>query len=186
MPFFRYDGCRGSRHGHGPFGRGRGERGAHHGGGRGGRILDHGDLRFVILQLLAEKPRHGYEIIKAMEEKTGGAYSPSPGVVYPTLTLLDELGYAATEPGEGSKKAYAITPEGQALLNANRATTEAIFARLAEVAAATTGGAPQVRRAIENLKLALRMRLGRGPLSEEQLRLITAALDNAATTIEQI
>jgi DNA-binding PadR family transcriptional regulator len=185
MYFYRVHGCRSARYGHGPFARERGRYGQHHGGGRG-RVLDHGDLRFVILQLLAEKPRHGYEIIKAIEEKTGSAYSPSPGVVYPTLTLLEELGYAATVPGEGTKKAFAITPEGQALLDANRVTTEAIFARLAEIAAASAEGMPQVRRAIENLKLALRMRLGRGSLSEEQVRRITAALDTAATTIEQI
>ena len=76
--------------------RGQEFRGGHgRGGRRGGRVLDHGDLRLLILRLLEEKPRHGYEIIKAIEEQVGGAYSPSPGVVYPTLTLLEELGHAA-------------------------------------------------------------------------------------------
>jgi len=85
--------------------------------GRGGgrwndRIFDHGDLRFVILQLIAESPKHGYEIIKAIEEKLGGSYSPSPGVIYPTLTLLEELGYARLEASEGNRKLYAIAPDG--------------------------------------------------------------------------
>ncbi len=173
----------GSRHGHDHH------RDDHrHGGGRSriGRMFDHGDLRLVILQLLAEKPRHGYEVIKAIEERLGGAYSPSPGVVYPTLTMLEELGYAAPSPGEGSKKPFAITAEGQAYLDSNRATVDAIFARIAEVGAAQAGGpAPPVLRAMENLKLALRMRLARGPLGEAELRAVTAALDAAATTIEQ-
>src|SRR4051812_29513641 len=87
----------------------------HQGGGRGrrlGRVLDHGDLRYVLLHLVAEKPRHGYELIKAIEEKFGGMYSPSPGVVYPTLTHLDELGYLRTEAGGGTMKLYSITDEG--------------------------------------------------------------------------
>src|SRR5690242_19960708 len=85
----------------------RGEFGFHHGrhGGLGGRmrgrraerVFDQGDLRYVILKLISEAPRHGYEIIKAIEEQVGGAYSPSPGVIYPTLTLLEELGYIAAQ-----------------------------------------------------------------------------------------
>jgi len=71
---------------------GRGLRG-HHGPRRAERVFDQGDLRFVILKLISQAPSHGYEIIKAIEEKVGGAYSPSPGVIYPTLTLLEELGY---------------------------------------------------------------------------------------------
>src|SRR5438552_19040211 len=102
----------------------RGFRGGRHNGRRGGRrhsrIFDHGDLRFVILQLIAESPKHGYEIIKAIEDKLGGAYSPSPGVVYPTLTLLEELGYATLSASEGSKKLYSITQEGFAYLDSNR------------------------------------------------------------------
>jgi DNA-binding PadR family transcriptional regulator len=179
-----------NRHAHDGFGRG--ERfGRGHGrfGGRMrlGRMFDHGDLRLVVLQLIAEKPRHGYEIIKAIEEKLAGAYSPSPGVVYPTLTMLEELGYAALGAAEGSKKPYEITPEGQAHLAANRAAVDAIFARMAEVSAAHGGGpAPQIVRAMENLKLALRMKLASGPLSDERVRRIAAALDAAATEVDQI
>ena len=170
---------------HGMFGRGRHE----HGGGRGrlGRMFDHGDLRTVILQLIAEKPRHGYEIIKAIEEQSAGAYSPSPGVIYPTLTMLEELGHTTTAASDGNKKQHSITPEGEAYLAANRGLVAAILARIQEVRDAHGGGpAPQILRAMENLKLALRMRLSRGPLSEEQRRLVAARIDAAATDIEQV
>jgi DNA-binding PadR family transcriptional regulator len=178
-------GERGERCSHGMFGRGRHE----HGPGRGrlGRMFDHGDLRTVILQLIAEKPRHGYEIIKAIEEQLAGAYTPSPGVVYPTLTMLEELGYTTTTTTDGSKKLHTITPEGEAYLAANRSVVASIIARIKEVREAHGGGpAPQILRAMENLKLALRMRLSRGPLSEEQIRRAAACIDAAATEIEQI
>ncbi len=156
------------------------------GGHRRGRVFDQGDLRYVILALIAEKPRHGYELIKAIEEKLGGAYSPSPGVVYPTLTLLEELGHARVSADAGGKKLYEITPEGTAFLAANRATVDAIFGRMAEVSAAQGGEpAPPILRAIENLRFALRLKLARGGLSDEQVRDITAVLDDAARKIEQ-
>ena len=169
--------------GHGRHhGRHRGERG----GGRRERVFDHGELRFVILHLIAEKPRHGYEMIKAIEEMAGGTYSPSPGVVYPTLTMLEDLGYAAAAPEEGGKKLYAITPEGQAFLAANRPAVDAILARLAEVSAGQGGRrVPQVLRAMANLNLAVGMRLTRGSLDEAQLKTVTAAIDAAATAVEQ-
>jgi len=164
-----------------------GRRHRHHGGERGrGRVFDQGDLRYVILGLIAEKPRHGYELIKAIEDKLGGAYSPSPGVVYPTLTLLEELGQARVSADTGGKKLYEITPEGTAFLEANRATVDAIFGRMAEVNAAQGGEpAPPVLRAIENLRFALRLKLSRGGLSDEQVQTITAVLDDAARKIEQ-
>ena len=168
--------------------RGRGERhgGRHGGGGRLARFFEHGDLRLVILALIAEKPRHGYEIIKAIEERVGGAYSPSPGVVYPTLTLLEEIGHVTVEASTGAKKLHAITPEGQQFLDANRTAVNALFARIAEAGEARSGAfSPQLVRGMENLKLALRLRVSRGPLSEEQARRIAAALDAAAVAVEQ-
>ena len=170
-----------------PFGRRFGRR-RHHwgaGGGRRGRVFDHGDLRFVILTLIAEKPRHGYELIKAIEDKVGGAYSPSPGVVYPTLTLLEELGHATVSASEGGKKLYAITADGSEFLAANQATVDAIFSRMAETSAAQREPAPQILRAMENLRFALKLKLTRGSLSETQVRDITAILDEAAGRIEQ-
>ena len=89
-------------------------------GGREGRMFDSGELRLVILALIAEKPRHGYEVIKALGERVGGDYSPSPGVVYPTLTLLEDMGYASASVDAASRKLYAITPEGQAHLDDNK------------------------------------------------------------------
>jgi DNA-binding PadR family transcriptional regulator len=156
-------------------------------GGRLGRLFAHGDLRLVILHLIAEKPRHGYEIIKAIEEQVGGSYSPSPGVIYPTLTLLDELGYVTVSTGDGAKKLHEITAEGRAFLDANRRAVDALLARMAETSRAHGGGpAPQILRAMENLKLALRLRLSRGPLSEEQINAVAATLDAAATGVERI
>jgi len=152
-------------------------------GGRAGRPFDHGDLRFVILHLISEKPRHGYEVIKAIEEMAGGAYSPSPGVVYPTLTMLEELGYVSVAAAEGGKKLHAITPEGAAFLAANRDAVAAVLGRAAE--AGRAGGVPpQIVRAMENLRVALRLRLGRGGLDPERVRAIAAAIDAAAAEAE--
>jgi DNA-binding PadR family transcriptional regulator len=181
----------GDRHARGGmFGMGGGRFGSHrHGGGHGGRLgrfFDHGDLRYVLLGLIAERPRHGYELIKAIEEKFGGMYSPSPGVIYPTLTLLEELGYIRPESAEGPRKQFVITPEGAAFLAANQAVVDRIFARIAEVSHAYAGGpAPEIRRAMHNLEAALTIRLGRGPLSADQVRAVTAVLDRAASEIEQ-
>ena len=150
-----------------------------------GRFFAHGDLRLVVLHLIAEKPRYGYEIIKAVEERVGGAYSPSPGTVYPTLTMLEELGHVTVSGGDGGKKLHAITEEGRAYLDAHRATVEALLARMDEAGRAHGGPAPQILRAMENLKLALRLRLSRGPLTEAQVNEVAAALDAAATALER-
>ena len=154
------------------------------GGGRGGRMFGHGGLRLVLLQLICTKPSHGYELIKAIEERVHGAYSPSPGVVYPTLTLLEELGHVSVTT-EGARKRYGITDEGQAFLAANRAAVDALLARMDESGPAG-GRPPQVIRAIENLRLAVRMRLGRGPLTEAQIDAIADTLDAAARQIDRV
>ena len=100
-------------------------------GGRGGfgnnfrigRMLASGDLRLVALYLIEQQPRHGYDLIKAIEEKTQGLYSPSPGIVYPALTYLEEADFVTSSP-EGNKKLYAITDSGRAHLNENREAVE--------------------------------------------------------------
>jgi DNA-binding PadR family transcriptional regulator len=97
---------------------------------RAAKMLASGDLRLIILALLSEKPRHGYEIIKAIEEHSSGVYSPSPGMVYPALTYLEELGHTASE-SEGTKKLYRITEAGTAHLNENRASVEETLEQLA-------------------------------------------------------
>lgn len=132
-----------SHHGKWAAGRRRGRFGGfggRHGGGFGGtggedlmrarRMLAQGDLRLVALALIAEAPRHGYEIIKLLEEKTADWYSPSPGIVYPTLTYLEEAGYV-TAAAEGAKKLYTITDEGRAYLATNRDLVDVVLDRLA-------------------------------------------------------
>lgn len=158
----------------------------HRRGGRGRRMLDQGDLRFILLHLIAEKPSHGYELIKAVEEKFGGAYSPSPGVIYPTLTLLEEYGYLRSEVESGNKKLYTITDEGSAFLAQNGPTVETILGRMNEAASHFGGGpAPEIRRAAENLRMALKIRITRSATGPEETRRIVEALDRAAAEIER-
>jgi DNA-binding PadR family transcriptional regulator len=177
-----WDHDHGHDHGRTHEGRMRGGRGI---GGRRGRVFDHGDLRLVMLQLIAERPRHGYEIIKAIEELVGGAYSPSPGVVYPTLTMLEELGHVTVAEHDG-KKLHALTDQGRASLEDNRQAVEALQARMAQIAGTRAEEPPPaVIRATENLKLALRLKLQHGGMTAEQARTIAAALDAAATAVEQ-
>ena len=164
-------------------GEGRGRGGHHRGGGRRGRLFDQGDLRLIMLDLIAQAPRHGYELIKSIEDKVAGAYSPSPGVIYPTLTLLEEMGFATVAASEGARKLYAITPEGQAHLDANRATLDAIAQRMKRIGDGRDANAPQIERAVENLRTALRLRLERG-LNEGDGQKIADALDSAAKAIE--
>jgi DNA-binding PadR family transcriptional regulator len=164
----------GGRHG---WGRG-------HGGGR--RMFEQGDLRFLVLSLIAEKPRHGYELIKEIEERTGGAYAPSPGVVYPLLTMLEEMGLARLSAEDGGKKLYAITPEGEAELAQNKDTLDHINAHMDGVRERSMGGrAPQIVRAMQNFRMALHLRMERGPINDEEAQAIAAAIDAAAQSIER-
>ncbi len=160
-------------------------RGHHRRGRRSARLFDHGELRLVVLALISERPRHGYEIIKEIEDRVAGTYSPSPGVIYPTLTMLEELGHA-TVAEAGGKKLYAITAEGTAYIEANKTALDQALRRMQSVNTAHGGGpSPEIMRARENLKLALRLREARGPLTEQQVRDIAAALDAAAVAIER-
>ncbi len=149
-------------------------------------MFEHGDLRWVVLSLIAEQPRHGYEIIKAIEERLGGAYSPSPGVIYPTLTLLEDMGLASVASAEGGRKLYTITEQGKAELEANKASVEALFAKMTHIRERSAGGAPaNVMRALENLRTAVRLKLAQGPLDDEQAAAMAEALDAAALAVER-
>ena len=163
-----------------------GERGRG-GGGRGRRMFDGGELRLVLLKLIGDEPRHGYDLIRAIEELTGGAYAPSPGVVYPTLTLLDEMGLIAEQASEGAKKRFAITAEGRVHLDQNAEQVEMLIARLTELGAERqrTDGAP-IRRAMNNLRTALHDRLTRGAFSDETLHDVAALIDEVAQKIERL
>jgi DNA-binding PadR family transcriptional regulator len=168
--------------GRGEFGGGR------HGfrGGRGGplRFFGAGDLRYVILQLISEKPSHGYEIIKSIQERLGGTYAPSPGVVYPMLTMLEEMGHA-TVVTDGARKLYTITEEGSKALAENKAQVDALFARMDQVRGEQGGDrAQQIERAVANFRMALRMK--NGPLTTEQIHAITDIIDAAAKQIERV
>jgi DNA-binding PadR family transcriptional regulator len=135
-------------------------------------MLAQGDLKLLALALIAEQPRHGYELIKLIEEKTSGFYSPSPGVVYPTLTFLEEAGYVTAE-SEGAKKRYTITEEGRAYLEENRDVADMVLERLAAIGEKLArrrrwaserdeeqAGVPKlVDAALENLRAAAARRL---------------------------
>ena len=150
------------------------------------RMFEQGDLKYVILQLLSEKPRHGYEIIKALEERLGGTYSPSPGAVYPTLTLLEDMGYARTMPEEGGKKIYEITPEGRAYLEQNKGAVDEIFDRIAQFAGSFfSGPMVEVHHAFKNMARAtyLHATRDRDPAHLAKVREI---LDRATNEIEAL
>lgn len=155
--------------------------------GRGRRrMFEGGELRLLMLMLMETEPRHGYDIIREIETRTGGAYTPSPGIVYPTLTLLDDTGQAEVRTSEGTKRLYAITPAGLAYLEENRAEAQAALERLealAQKAAALETG--PVFRAMSNLKSVLRQRLGTLP-EKEIVFAVADAIDEAARKIERL
>lgn len=179
------------------FGRDREQRGRHpwgghmrahlgrHRGGRVGRFLEHGDLRFIVLALIAEQPRHGYELIKELEERTGGAYRPSPGVIYPTLALLEDEGFIQAAAGDTTRKFFEPTAAGRAALAENQAGVDAVFARMAEAAEGADTTRPRVGRAMTNLSVALRTRLSRRPITPEEIDRVIDLIDGAATAIEK-
>lgn len=163
------------------FGRGFG---GPRGPGRPGRPFGQGDLRWLVLDLIVAQPRHGYEIIKAIEEAMNGHYTPSPGVIYPTLTLLEETGLISGE-SHGAKKLYSLTEEGRAEVESHSADIQAVRERLTK-ARARFGAVPppELFRAMDNLRAALQVRLAKGDISPEVVRAMTAAIDRAAAEIE--
>ena len=164
------------------------------GGMPGGRRFSAADLQLLLLALLEQRPSHGYELIRALEEKSNGFYTPSPGVIYPALTYLDEIGRAAVEP-DGNRKLYRLTEEGRVHLEANRAAASAMLealgrigGRMEQVREAFAGlddldpqAADDVHRARHALKRALMRTRGCSPA---EARRITAILDRATAEIE--
>jgi DNA-binding PadR family transcriptional regulator len=191
--------------GHGHFAMRRGSRGGHHGHGHGhgsddspgewsrgrggfgrgggGRIFGPGDLRLMLLSLIAEKPRHGYELIKEIEQKFGGAYSPSPGSIYPTLTLLEELEQVRASATDGARKLFEITDQGRAYLEENRATLDGVLARMGLAARHMSGRAwpESVHQAMHTLKHALLLRPGEW--TESEATRVRKILEQAVETI---
>lgn len=175
---------------HFDFGDGPGEGGSR-GGGRGSRgrrrMFGSGELRLVLLKLIADEPRHGYDLIRAIEELTGGDYAPSPGVIYPTLTMLTDMGLIEEKAAEGSRKAFAATKEGKKHLKENADEVEALFERLEEVKPNREGSRhPPIGRAIGNLMNALRHRVQESGFDDELVHEITNILDEAAQRIERV
>lgn len=159
------------------------------GGGRSRRMFDGSELRLVLLKLIADAPRHGYELIKAIETLTGGAYAPSPGVVYPTLTLLDEMELIAEQASEGSRKRFAVTDAGRAHLDEQAETVATLMARLEALAAQRAQGEGEgapVRRAMHNLRHAVMDRVKRADASPELLHEIAALIDEVAQKVERL
>ena len=161
--------------------------GSRRGGRRSRRMFESGELRLVLLKLIGDEPRHGYDLIRAIEELTGGEYAPSPGVVYPTLTLLQDMGLIEEAPGEGPRKPFQVTDEGRAHLDEKADEVEALFDRLEELAPKEShhGGAT-IGRGIQNLMAAVRNRVSRVGWDEDLTHEITAILDEAAQRIERL
>jgi DNA-binding PadR family transcriptional regulator len=149
-------------------------------------MFDAGELRLALLLLLEAQPRHGYDFIREIEERTGGGYAPSPGVVYPTLTLLEELDQIAQTSSDGPKRLFAILPAGQAHLDAHRAEAEATMARLDALRAESSRiEAGPVSRALQNLKAVLHQRLATAQ-EKQTLFDVAALIDEAASKIERL
>jgi DNA-binding PadR family transcriptional regulator len=154
---------------------------------RAGRVFEQGDLKYVILRLLAEKPRHGYEIIKELEERFGGAYAPSPGTVYPTLSMLEDLGYARAMPQEGGRKIYEITEAGRKHLEEHSATVDDIFERIARfVEGFFDAPMSDLKRSMASLGRATFFVASRSPNDRERLNKISEILKRAAAEIEKL
>jgi len=154
---------------------------------RAGRVFEQGDLKYVILRLLAEKPRHGYEIIKELEDRFGGAYAPSPGTVYPTLTMLEDLGYARAMPEEGGRKIYEITDEGRKHLEEHSATVDDIFERIAKfVEGFFDAPMADLKRSMASLGRATFYVASRSPNDKDRLAKISEILKRAAAEIEKL
>ena len=183
-------GSGGGKHGRGFGGRGDplGDRGLHSGRGHfgrggGGRIFGPGDLRLVLLALIEQKPRHGYELIKELEQKFGGAYAPSPGSVYPTLTLLEELGHLRAATSEGSKRLFEITAEGTSYLRENEAALNSALSRMEMAARAVSGEAPpsDLHHAMHTLKASLLFH--RGGWDDQETERVRKIIESAAEAI---
>lgn len=169
----------GTRHGRGAHRHGR------HGGRR--RMFESGELRLVLLKLIEEQPRHGYDLIREIEALSGGAYAPSPGIVYPTLTLLGDMGLIVERESETSRKVFAITEEGKAHLEENKEQVEIAMGRLEAMSKMSerTDGAP-IRRAMQNLKTALQQRLAEEGADRQTIFDAAALIDEAAGKIERL
>ncbi len=181
----------------GPFGSGWSGSGFRGGSDGKGGASDHGprgrrrmfgrsEFRLVLLSLIAEQPRHGYDLIKAMEERSGGHYSPSPGVIYPALAMLADEGLVVEQASEDQRRSYALTEAGRHELDAEPEQAEAAMARLTRLGErAERQSAPSIERAAASLFMAVAQRM-RSERNEELPHRIAEILDEAARRIERL
>ncbi|MEA5213636.1 PadR family transcriptional regulator [Enterobacter cloacae] len=159
----------------------------HDGGGRRPRLFGHGDLRLVILDILTRNASHGYELIKEIENLTQGNYTPSPGVIYPTLDYLKDQAFITITEEENGRKRIAINATGQQWLDENQEQLEQIQARIkARAVGFQLRKNPQMKRALENFKAVLDLKVNQGALSDAQLKQIVGVIDRAALEISQL
>ncbi|MFT5330359.1 MAG: DNA-binding PadR family transcriptional regulator [Parasphingorhabdus sp.] len=154
---------------------------------RRGRMFRRGELRLVLLHLIAEEPRHGYDLIRQIEEMTGGHYAPSPGIVYPTLTLMAEMGLIDEAADDDGKKVYSIATAGTTRLEEEQAQIAEILERLdgvSKMGEASDGAS--IRRAVHNLKSAIRIRLAEEDKGSDKILDVAAIIDEAASKIERL
>jgi DNA-binding PadR family transcriptional regulator len=153
------------------------------GGRGGGRVFGPGDLRLVLLALIAEKPRHGYELIRELADKFGGGYAPSPGSVYPTLTLMEELGHVEAVAAEGAKRRFEITADGRNYLRENESALKSALTRMEMAARAVSGEAPPapLHHAMHTLKAALLFHRGGWDTAETER--VCKIIESAAEAI---
>jgi DNA-binding PadR family transcriptional regulator len=171
------------------FGKGFGHRGFGRGFGGGGRerLFDGGDIKLVILKLLSEQPSYGYQLMKTMEDRLAGGYTPSPGVIYPTLTMLEEEGLISATASEGSRKVYSVTAQGLEFLEANKERLGELFARLEEAGEEfRRGRSPEMMKAFMNLRGAIGARLVRGNATPEQIQKLAEIVNRAAKEIDEL
>jgi len=166
-----------------------GHRGFWRGFGRGGRerLFDGGDIKLVILKLLSEQPSYGYQLMKTMEERLAGGYTPSAGVIYPTLTMLEEEGLISAATSEGNKKVYSVTRQGLEFLEANKERLGELFARLEEAGEEfRRGRSPELMKAFMNLRGAVMARVMRGNATPEQIQRLAEIVNRAAKDIDEL
>jgi DNA-binding PadR family transcriptional regulator len=178
---WRFDSDEGEGEAEGERGPGAGRR------GRRGRMFGTGELRLALLALIADKPSHGYELIKEIEEMTGGAYAPSPGAVYPTLQLLEDEGAIEEAEAEGAKKPFAATAQGREELETRKDEVEGLMRRLGRHGERTTTvRSHDVFRAMGNLGSVLKNRARAGKLDEATINQIVDMIDEMAKRIERL
>lgn len=155
---------------------------------RRGRMFGPGELRLVLLKLIADETRHGYELIKAIEEMTDGDYSPSPGTIYPTLSLLQDEGAIAEAAGDETRKAYQVTDAGKAELEERADEVDALMNRLSSHGAYSRGSAAphDLFRAAGNLASVLKHKYKAGAIDEGARQQIVDMIDELARKIERL